>query len=76
MYTDIRQVLFQNSFGKVVFRGGVQCTNGSYVIIFLLKNRLAYLNSNAIFEFLGQFTIRCISFQKGVDNFEMEHKTC
>ena len=31
------------------------------------------------FEFLGQFTIRCIYiffFQKGVDNFEIEHKTC
>ena len=26
----------------------------------LLKNRLAYLNFDAIFEFLGQFTIRCI----------------
>ena len=27
-----------------------------------LKNRLAYLNFDAIFEFLGQFTIRCIYF--------------
>ena len=27
--------------------------------------------------FLGQFTIRCIyHFQEGVDNFEIEHKTC
>ena len=25
-----------------------------------LKNRLAYLNFNAIFEFLGQFTIGCL----------------
>ena len=25
-----------------------------------LKNRLAYLDFDAIFEFLGQFTIRCI----------------
>ena len=24
-----------------------------------LKNRLAYLNFDAIFEFLGQFTVRC-----------------
>ena len=31
----------------------------------------------AIFEFLGQFTIRCIlSFFQGVDKFEIEHKTC
>ena len=41
-----------------------------------LKNRLAYLNFNAIFEFFGQFTLRYIIFQKGVDNFEIEHKTC
>ena len=45
-----------------------------------LKNRLAYLNFNAIFEFLGQFTIgclyKCIIVQKDVDNFEIEHKTC
>ena len=27
-----------------------------------LKNRLAYLNCDAIFEFLGQFTIRCIYY--------------
>ena len=27
---------------------------------YLIKNCLAYLNSNAIVEFLGQFTIRCI----------------
>ena len=40
-----------------------------------IKNRLAYLNVDAIFEFLGQFTIRCM-FQKGIDNFEIEHKTC
>ena len=25
-----------------------------------IKNRLAYLNLDAIFEFLGQFTLRCI----------------
>ena len=54
-----------------------------------LKNRLAYINLNAIFEFLGQFTIRCMHhFQKkkkkkekkkekkDVGNFEIEHKTC
>ena len=48
------------------------------------------LNFNSIFEYLGQFTIRCIyqySFKKtkqkqkqknknGVDTFEIEHKTC
>ena len=27
-----------------------------------LKNRLAFLNSNALFEFFGQFTIGCISY--------------
>ena len=27
-----------------------------------LKNRLAYLNFDAIFEFLGQFTIRCMYY--------------
>ena len=42
-----------------------------------LKNLLAYLNFEAIFDFPGQFTIRCIYyFQKDVDNFEIEHKTC
>ena len=42
-------------------------------------NHLAYLNFDALFEFLGQFTRRCIAyiiFQKDVDNFEIEHKTC
>ena len=40
-------------------------------------NRLAYLNFDAIFEFLGQFAIRCIQyFSKDVDNFGIEHKTC
>ena len=41
------------------------------------KNHLAYWNFNAIC--LEQFTIRCISyiiFQKGVDYFEIEYKTC
>ena len=28
----------------------------------LLKNHLAYLNFDAIFEFLGQFSIRCIYY--------------
>ena len=33
---------------------------------------MAYLNFDVIFEFLGQFTIRCIIiFQKDVDNFEI-----
>ena len=32
---------------------------------------------NAIFEFLGQSYIRCMyHFQKGVDNFEIQHKAC
>ena len=36
-----------------------------------------FLNFDDIFEFLGQFTVRCTYFfQKGVDNFEIEHKTC
>ena len=37
------------------------------------------LNFNAIFEFLVQFSIRCILYiivQKGVDDFEKKHKTC
>ena len=40
--------------------------------------KLAYLNSNAIFEFHGQFAMRriIVFFQKGVDNFEIKHKTC
>ena len=47
------------------------------VLISNLKNRVAYSNFNAIFVFLGQFAIRVyIIFQKGVDNFEIEHKTC
>ena len=41
--------------------------------IVLINNRLAYLNFNVIFEFLGQFNI---IFQEGFDNFETEHKTC
>ena len=43
-----------------------------------LKDRLAYLNFDAIFEFLGQFTIRYIYivFQKDVDNFQVKYKTC
>ena len=50
--------------------------------IVLINSRTAwprvYLNSNTIFEILGQFTIRCIRyiiFQKGVDNSEIKHKT-
>ena len=41
-------------------------------------NHLAYLNFDAIFEFLGQFTIQdaYIILQKAVDNFEIEHKIC
>ena len=40
----------------------------------LIRNCLVYLDLNAIFEFLGQFTIRYIYyfFQKGVDNFKIE----
>ena len=39
-----------------------------------LKNHLTYLNFDAIFEFLGQFTTRCIYyFSKNIDNFEIEH---
>ena len=38
---------------------------------------MAYLNFDAIFEFLGQVTMRdvCIIFQEDVENFEIEHKT-
>ena len=41
-----------------------------------MDQNLAYLNCDAIFEFLGQFTIRCIYYfsKKGVYNFEIEHK--
>ena len=40
-------------------------------------NRLAYLNFNAIFEFLGLFTIRCIYYiqkKKSVPNLERAQK--
>ena len=41
---------------------------------------MAYLNFDAIFEFLTSLDILLqvtnIIFQKGVDNFEIEHKTC
>ena len=42
-----------------------------------LKNHWAYLNSNAMFEFLGQFAdkMHVLFFKNGVDNFEIEHKT-
>ena len=50
------------------------------VLINKLKTRLAYLNFNTISEFLGQFPIsykmHYIIFQKGVNHFEIEHKTC
>ena len=37
---------------------------------------LGLFNFNAIFEFFGQFTMKCTyNSQKGVDKFEM-HKTC
>ena len=61
--------------GQVVFKLWIKTVK----IIFwsILKNPLPYLNFSVIFEFLGQFTIRCIYFvQKGVDNFEIEYKTC
>ena len=42
-----------------------------------LQNRLVYINVNAIFEFLGQFTLRYNTIlEKSVDNFELEHKAC
>ena len=38
---------------------------------------MAYLNFDAIFEFLGRTIYYKIIFQTGVDiNFEIEHKTC
>ena len=40
---------------------------------------MAYLNFSVIFDFFfGQFTIydAYINFHEGVDNFEIEHKTC
>ena len=43
-----------------------------------LRNCLAYLTSNAIFEFLGQFAFKCIYHfctKKSVDNFEIKYKT-
>ena len=40
----------------------------------ITQELLAYLNFTDIFEFLGQFSIRRIYFfQRGVDNFEIEH---
>ena len=51
--------------------------NGQNIVLINTQDCLAYLDFDAIFEFLGQFTIRCnIVFQKGVDNFEIERKTC
>ena len=46
------------------------------VLISNSKNHLAYLDFDDFSDFLGQFTIKCIIFQKGVDNFAIEHKTC
>ena len=36
---------------------------------------MAYLNGNDIFEFLGQFSLRCkcIMCNEDLDNFETEH---
>ena len=44
----------------------------------ITQEPLAYLNFDAIFEFLKQLTIEdtYIIFQKDVDNFEIERKTC
>ena len=42
-----------------------------------LKNRLAYFNFDAIFSSLDNLLQDvCFIFQKDVDNFEIEHKTC
>ena len=46
-------------------------------IVFNTQEPLGFLKFYAILEFTGQFTLRCMYyFQKGVDNFEIEHKTC
>ena len=42
----------------------------------IIQEHQTYLNFNAIFEFLGQFDIKIHIISQGVDNFEMEHKTC
>ena len=45
--------------------------------IVLIKNRLTYLNFDAIFEFLRQFVLTCMYIfqEKCYDNFEIEHKS-
>ena len=44
----------------------------------ITQEPLGLPNFYAIFEFLGQLTVGCIYivYQKGVDNFEIEHKKC
>ena len=58
------------SVGQAVFKLQIK----TFKMLFLdqlQNNRLAHLNVDAIFEFLGQFTLRCIYyFQKDIDNFE------
>ena len=49
------------------------------ILHILIKNCVAYINFNAIFEFLRQFASGCLygtTFQNSADNFEMVHKTC
>ena len=49
----------------------------SHNVVSINNLRISYFD--AILEFLGQFTIRCIRyviFQKDIDNFEIEHKAC
>ena len=53
--------------------------NGQNIVL-ISNSRTAWptLILMLVFKFLRQFTIRCIYiiFQKGVDNFAIEHKIC
>ena len=66
-----RDVCFENHVVKSLIQT-VKMLFGS-----ITQERLAYLNFDAIFEFLGQFTkMNLLFFNKNVDNFEIEHKKC
>ena len=45
------------------------------IILIITQELLSLLKFFAIFEFLGHFHFRVI-FQKGVDDFEINCKTC
>ena len=71
---SVRQVFFFSFFQ-------VMDQNSQDIVLIkindLITACLAYLNFDAVFEFLGQFTIRCILiFKKVLINLRLDTKKC